>query len=110
MKKLFLYIIGGIIILLAIPLYITSMNSRSEVDVNSKELKNYAPKFFVEVAKITYPENSDIKHISFWGAGRDGGHDLIIFLQKLIFGLFFIDFFILFFWNIFSIYSFTFFG
>ena len=60
MKKLFLYIVGGIIILTVISLYITSMNSRSEVDVNSKELKNYAPKFFVEVAKITYPENSEI--------------------------------------------------
>ena len=59
MKKLFLYIAGGIIILVVIPIYIiTSMNSRTEVDVNSKELKNYAPKFFVEVAKITYPENS----------------------------------------------------
>jgi ABC-type lipoprotein release transport system permease subunit len=65
MKKLFLYILAGIIILVVIPIYIiTSMNSGSEVDVNSKELKNYAPKFFVEVAKITYPENSEIKHIS----------------------------------------------
>ena len=51
MKKLFLYILAGIIILVVIPIYIiTSMNSRTEVDVNSKELKNYAPKFFVEVA------------------------------------------------------------
>ena len=83
MKKLSLYIVGGIIILTVISLYITSMNSRSEVDVNSKELKNYAPKFFVEVAKITYPENSEIKHISFWGAGRDGGHDLIIFVKNI---------------------------
>ena len=84
MKKLFLYIAGGIIILVVIPIYIiTSMNSRTEVDVNSKELKNYAPKFFVEVAKITYPENSEIKHISFWGAGRDGGHDLIIFVKNI---------------------------
>jgi len=58
-------------------------NGYSKVDVNSKELKNYAPKFFVEVAKITYPENSEIKHISFWGAGRDGGHDLIIIVKNI---------------------------
>ena len=73
-------LLGSIFIII---LYITSMNSRSEVDVNSIELKNYAPKFFVEVAKITYPENSEIKHISFWGAGRDGGHDLIIFVKNI---------------------------